>query len=47
MATKVKYTNKKPKNGKLEKPPTLNERITDFSTGASSNFKVLPKRKKK
>lgn len=45
MATKKKTVTRPPKN-KIAKPPTVNERITDFSTGASSNFRYVPKKKK-
>lgn len=47
MSEKRKHTNKTPKKSQIEKPPTLSERITDFSTGAYSNVKVVPKKKKK
>lgn len=42
MADKKKTT-AKPKN--LEKPPTLTERITDFSTGGMRNIHFVPKKK--
>lgn len=45
MAEKRKATTTK--RLKLEKkPPTLNERITDFSKGAYSGHQWVPKKKK-
>ena len=30
---------------RVEKPPTLEEKITDFSTGAMRNIRFVPKKK--
>ena len=42
---KKSYT--KHKKRKIERPPTLSERITDFSVGACSNVKYIPKKKRR
>lgn len=43
MAEKKKTGTSKPKTAK---PPTLAEKITDFSTGGMRNIKFIPKKKK-
>lgn len=43
MADKKKTPTKK---RTLEKPPTLEEKITDFSTGGMRNIRFVPKKKK-
>ena len=37
----------KHKKRKIERPPALYERITDFSVGACSNVKYIPKKKRR
>lgn len=39
-----KFTTKTPPKSKIAKAPTRRERITDFSTGASRNAVLVPKR---
>lgn len=45
MAEKKSNNTKKKTN--VGRPPTLSEKITDFSLGASTNVKFVPKQKKK
>lgn len=40
----TKFTTKTPPKSKIAKAPSRRERITDFSTGASSNAVLVPKR---
>ncbi len=42
-----KFTTKTPPKSKIAKAPSRRERITDFSTGASRNAVLVPKRAKK